>query len=121
MFEPVRVDISKTGKIRARKVNLVNLHEVNIMKYPLRFEKPQKPNYFEKREVFRLMDIISHPMFLQYFVPLVLVLLLPKLLAQGAETQQALEQVNNVFQPQVNLPDLTDLCIRFFGGLRRQR
>jgi hypothetical protein len=33
----------------------------------------------------------------------------------------ALQQANNIFQPQFNLPDLTDICIRLFGGVRRQR
>lgn len=119
IFESVRVDISKTGKIRARKLNLVDPHEVNIVRYPVRFEQSQKSNYFQKRETFCLIDMISHPIFIQFFLPVVMLLLLPKLLPQGVEMQQTLEQANDIVQPQMNLPDLTDLCIRFFGDLRR--
>ncbi len=91
------------------------------MKYPLNFEIYNEPNYFEKREVFSLYDFISSPMFLAFVAPIVLLIFLPRLVPQDLEMQNAFQQVNEVFQPQWDSPDLTDICIRLFGGPRRQR
>jgi hypothetical protein len=98
------------------------------MKYPLHFETYNVPNYFEKREAFNLIDFICSPMFLGFVAPVILLIFLPKLIPQGQEMQDAfqqangaLQQANNIFQPQFNLPDLTDICIRLFGGVQRQR
>lgn len=47
--------------------------------------------------------------------------ILPRMLPQGEEADQATQQMNNMFQPNVKLPDLTDFFIRIFGAPRRQR
>jgi hypothetical protein len=86
-----RVDITRNGKIHARQVNLINPHEVILIKYPFHFEKYILPNYFEKREVFHLIDFISNPMFFTLISPVVLFLLLPRLVPQGPEMQEAFE------------------------------
>jgi hypothetical protein len=91
------------------------------MKYPLHFEIYDAPNYFKKREVFHVMDFISNPMFLTLVVPIFLFFVLPILIPRDPETQNALEQANDIFQPQWDLPDLADICIRIFGGVHRQR
>jgi hypothetical protein len=90
------------------------------MKYPLHFETYIVPNYFEKREVFRLTDFIFNPMFLTLVLPIVLLIFLPRLAPQGPDMQDAIQQANNVFQPQLNLPDITDFFVRIFGGVQRQ-
>ncbi len=91
------------------------------MKYPLRFEIYNEPNYFEKREVFSLYDFIFSPMFLAFVAPVVLLIFLPRLVPQDLEIQDTFQQANDAFQLQPNLPDLTDFFVRVFGGPRRQR
>jgi len=121
VFEPVRVDINAKGKIRARKVNFIQPGEVTTMKYPLNFETHGIPNYFQKREVYRLTDVIMNPMFLTLLVPLALLLVLPKLAAQDPEMQRDLQQAGSFLQPNLNGPDINDYLASWFGGPKKQR
>jgi len=121
VFEPVRVDINAKGKIRARKVNFIQPGEVTTMKYPLNFETHGIPNYFQKREVYRLTDVIMNPMFLTLLVPLALLLVLPKLAAQDPEMQRDFQQASNFLQPNLNTPDLGEMFASLFGGPKKQR
>lgn len=121
VFEPVRVDINTKGKIRARKLNFLQPGEVVTMRYPLNFETHGVPNYFQKREVYRLTDVILNPMFLTLLVPLVLLLILPKLAAQDPEMQRDLQNATNFLQPNINTPEMGDLLANFFGGPKKTR
>jgi len=121
VFEPVRVDINAKGKIRARKVNFIQPGEVVTMKYPLNFETHGIPNYFQKREVYRLTDVIMNPMFLTLLVPLALLLILPKLASQDPEMQRDFQQASNFLQPNINTPDLNDMLANLFGGPKKQK
>jgi len=121
VFEPVRVDINAKGKIRARKVNFLQPGEVVTMKYPLNFETHGIPNYFQKREVYRLTDVIMNPMFLTLLIPLVVLLILPKLAAQDPEMQRDFQQASNFLQPNLNTPDIGDMLANFFGGPKKQK
>lgn len=63
VFEPVRVDISsKTGKIRARKVNLLKPTAVSHITYPLKFKAESQAHFFEKRESWNLLSTLKNPM-----------------------------------------------------------
>jgi len=91
------------------------------MKYPLNFETHGIPNYFQKREVYRLTDVIMNPMFLTLLVPLALLLILPKLTAQDPEMQRDLQQASNFLQPNLNTPDIGDMFANLFGGPKKQK
>jgi len=121
VFEPVRVDINAKGKIRARKVNFIQPGENVPMKYPLNFETHGIPNYFQKREVYRLTDVIMNPMFLTLLVPLALLLILPKLASQDPEMQRDLQQASSFLQPNLNTPDIGDMFASIFGGPKKQK
>ena len=62
IFESARVDITTKGKKRARKVNNVQSNAVTQMPYPLKFKTKVKASYFEKREQFRVTDMLRNPM-----------------------------------------------------------
>lgn len=121
IFEPVRVDINAKGKIRARKVNFIQPGDVVPMKYPLNFETHGIPNYFQKREVYRLTDVIMNPMFLTLLLPLALLLILPKLASQDPEMQRDFQQASNFLQPNLNTPDIGDMFANIFGGPKKQK
>ena len=110
-YEPVRVDINSKGKVRTRRLNLIQPSEVTMLRYPLSFESKGYPNYFFKREQFRVMDILMSPMVLMMVVPLLLVVVLPKLVNQDPELQRELQQTSSILQPDVQsqLPNLSEM------------
>ena len=62
-FEPARVDISsKSGKIRARKVNLLKTKSVENLPYPLKFKTGKQAEFFEKREPWSIINTLKNPM-----------------------------------------------------------
>ena len=91
------------------------------MKYPLNFETHGMPNYFQKREVYRLTDVVLNPMFLTLFLPLALLLILPKMAAQDPEMQRDLQQAGNFLQPNLSTPDMGDILANLFGGPKKQK
>jgi len=64
MFEPVRVDISgrAKGKIRARKVNFLQNSAVVTVPYPLKFKSKEQAPFFEKRQPWKVTDMLFNPM-----------------------------------------------------------
>ena len=63
VFDPARVDISsKSGKVRARKVNLLKTSSVAYLPYPLKFKTENQATFFEKREKWNVLDTLKNPM-----------------------------------------------------------
>lgn len=118
VYEPVRVDINSKGKIRTRRLNLLQPSDVTLLRYPLNFESKGYPNYFFKREAFRVLDLLMSPMVLMMVVPLVLVLILPKLVNADPELQKELQQTTSMLQPgnQPNMPNMSEMMYNMFDG-----
>lgn len=89
VFEPLRVDINSKGKIRARKLNLLQPNVVQQVPYPMRF-KPKIPfKYFQVRESWKITDILFNPMVLMMVLPMLLIMTLSKTVNMSdAETQK---------------------------------
>ena len=63
VFEPARVDISgKTGKIRARKLNLLKPNAVSSIPYPLKFQASKQAEFFQVREQWSILGMLKNPM-----------------------------------------------------------
>ena len=62
IFEKVRIDITKAGKIRARKANFVQPNAVQVIPYPLRFHADGQAPFFEIRETWKVTDVLFNPM-----------------------------------------------------------
>jgi len=63
VFEPARVDISsKSGKMRARKSDLLRPTAVTSLPYPLKFKAQSRANFFTKREEWSLAQTLMNPM-----------------------------------------------------------
>jgi len=117
VYEPVRVDINSKGKIRTRRLNLLVPSDVTMLRYPLNFESKGYPNYFFKREQFRVFDLLMSPMVLMMVVPLLLVLVLPKLINQDPELQRELQQTTSMLQPgNQNMPNMSEMMYNMFDG-----
>ena len=67
VFEPARVDISsKSGKMRARKSDLLRPSAVTVLPYPLKFKAQTQANFFTKREEWSLAQTLMNPMVTLY-------------------------------------------------------
>lgn len=112
IYEPVRVDITSKGKIRARKVNYIQPSLVQTVEYPLKFRPKSLHNYFTPRETWRIMDLLFNPMVIMMVVPLVIIWLLPKMM----NPQEAQTQRDNMQMPEYNVPELSEMMASMFGG-----
>lgn len=122
VYEPIRVDINSKGKIRARRLNLIEPSDVKVVRYPLNFESRGQPNYFFKREQFRVMDVLMSPMVIMMVLPLVLVVLLPKLVNQDPELQKELQQQQaNLLQPNANMPSISEMFYNMVEGGNKKK
>lgn len=116
VFEPARVDITTKGKIRARKLNNVQSTAVVTVPYPLRMKTKLKAGYFQQREEFSVTDMLKNPMVLMMVLPLVFIVIMPKLInTQDPEIQKEMQSMNMLNQKQ-DLPDLSEMAANFFGG-----
>uniref|UniRef100_A0A9L0RBU0 Apoptosis and caspase activation inhibitor n=1 Tax=Equus caballus TaxID=9796 RepID=A0A9L0RBU0_HORSE len=77
-FDPVRVDITSKGKMRARYVNYIKTSEVVRLPYPLQMKSSGPPSYFIKRESWGWTDFLMNPMVMMMVLPLLIFVLLPK-------------------------------------------
>ncbi|KAH3843026.1 ER membrane protein complex subunit 7-like [Dreissena polymorpha] len=117
MFEPVRVDISAKGKKRARKINLMELSPIKTVHYPLEFRERRKPNYFQKREQWKITDFLFNPMFLTMVLPLVLVMILPKMMnAADPEAQKEMQSQMKALNDRSSMPDFSETLTSWLGG-----
>ncbi|XP_071949627.1 endoplasmic reticulum membrane protein complex subunit 7-like [Antedon mediterranea] len=117
LFEPARVEINGKGKMRARKVNLIQPNKINLLSYPLRMKSKTPKEYFQKREEFRVTDALKNPMVLMMVVPLICIVVLPKLInSQDPEVQREMQQSMSFMNQNQNLPDLSEMMTNWLGG-----
>ena len=119
VFEPARVDISsKSGKIRARKANILKPTQVLHLPYPLRFKAEERAQFFEKRESFSMFSMLKNPMVLLLVAPVILMLLVPRLMKSvDPEYQKEMQDSMNMLQqPGSSMPSLEEMFTNMFGG-----
>ena len=87
-YEPVRVDINSKGKMRARKVNYIQTSAVQQLPYPLKFKAKGPFKYFQVRETWKITDFLLNPMVIMMVLPLLFIMVLPKMINADAETQR---------------------------------
>ncbi|RZC39709.1 DUF2012 domain containing protein [Asbolus verrucosus] len=112
-FEPVRVEINSRGKYRARKVNHIQTSLIIQVPYPLSMKALAKTRYFQVREQWRITDFIFNPMVLMMVLPLLLVMLLPKMM-NDPETKKEMEQIQSLTK--FELPEMSDMVSNFLAG-----
>jgi len=118
MYEPARVEINFKGKIRARKLNLIQSTLVQPIAYPLKFKMKSKLRYFQQREQWRVTDFLFSPMVLMMILPLLVIMIMPKLMsAAGPETQREMQSLQS---PDFNMPDLAETFTSWFDGGKKQ-
>ncbi|KAL4229946.1 ER membrane protein complex subunit 7 [Mactra antiquata] len=117
MFEPLRVDITAKGKMRARRVNYLQPAVVKTVHYPLEFRDRRKANYFQKREQWKITDFLFNPMVLTMVLPLVLIMILPKMMnAADPEAQKEMQSQMKALNDKSSLPDMSEMLAGWLGG-----
>ncbi|CAH2089869.1 unnamed protein product [Euphydryas editha] len=114
MYEPVRVEINSKGKYRARKVNYIQTSQVIQVPYPLRMKAVTKFRYFQIREQWRLTDFLFNPMVIMMVLPLLLIMILPKMM-NDPETKEDLKQISNMAKMS-ELPEMSEMFTSLFSG-----
>ncbi|XP_030636882.1 ER membrane protein complex subunit 7-like [Chanos chanos] len=116
-FEPVRVDITSIGKMRARIVNYIKTFEVVRLPYPLQMRSTGKHAYFVRRESWGWTDFLMNPVVIMMVLPLVIILLLPKVVnTNDPEMRREMEQSMNMLNPNHELPDVSEFMTKLFSS-----
>ncbi|CAL9692581.1 unnamed protein product [Knipowitschia caucasica] len=116
-FEPVRVDITSKGKMRARLVNNIKTSEVIRQPYPLQIRASGPHSYFMKRETWGWTDFLMNPMVMMMVLPLLIIVLLPKVVnTNDPEMRKEMEQSMNMLNPNPELPDVSEIMTKLFSG-----
>lgn len=114
LYEPVRVEINSKGKYRARKVNFVQTSQVIQVPYPLRMKVLSKFRYFQLREQWRVTDFLFNPMVIMMVLPLLLIMVLPKMM-NDPETKEDLKQISNLAK-MGEMPEMSEMFTSLFSG-----
>jgi len=120
-YEPVRVDITSKGKIRARKVNNLQPNQVNQLPYPIKMKPIQKLNYFQKREEWKVSDVLMNPMILMMVLPLLLMTVLPKMMSDPDTQREMQEMQRNMASSRNQMPEVSEVFANLFGGGQPQQ
>jgi len=115
MYEQVRVDINSKGKHRARKNNVVQPNQVTQLPYPIKAKPLGKFRYFQKREEWKITDVLFNPMVMMMVMPLLLVTVLPKMM-QDPETKKEMEEMQAKMNVQGQMPEMSEMITNLFGG-----
>jgi len=113
VFESVRVDITSKGKIRARRLNLLQPNAVMTIPYPLHLQSRKPAKYFRVREEWRMTEVLMNPMVIMLLVAFFLMVVTPKLTAQDPQMQKELA---NMQLPKMEMPEISDYMAKLFGG-----
>lgn len=115
IFESARVDISRKGMVRARRVNYLQFSDKTSMSYPLDLKDRQKAKYFQTREQWRITDFLMNPMVLTMVLPLLLIMVLPKLMnAADPEAQKEMQSQMKAFNDKSTVPDISEMLASWF-------
>jgi len=117
LFEPMRVDVSAKGNVRARKLNHLQPSFVKTLAYPLRFSALGKAAYFQVREQLRTSDLLLNPTVLLMVAPMLLIMVMPKLLnTQDPEIQKEMQQQMKIINAKQSMPDVSEFLSSWLGG-----
>ena len=132
VYEDIRIDINSKGKHRARKNNPVQPNQVEPnmailipsmkrtcfqvtqLPYPIKAKPLGKFRYYEKREEWKITDVLFNPMLMMMVMPLLLITVLPKMM-QDPDTKKEMEEMQAKMNVQ-NVPEMSEMITNLFGG-----
>merc|ERR1712243_401062 len=108
-------DINSKGKHRARKNNAVQPNQVTQLPYPIKAKPLGRFNYFQKREEWKVTDVLFNPMVMMMVMPLLLITVLPKMM-QDPETRKEMEEMQAKMNVQSQMPDMSEMITSLWGA-----
>jgi len=115
VYEQIRVDINSKGKHRARKNNPVQPNQVTQLPYPIKAKPLGRFRFFQKREEWKITDVLFNPMVMMMVMPLLLITVLPKMM-QDPETKKEMEEMQAKMNVQSQMPDMSEMITSLWGG-----
>jgi len=115
LYEQVRVDINTKGKHRARKNDVVQPNKVTQLPYPIKAKPLGKFRYFQKREEWKVTDVLFNPMVMMMVMPLLLITVLPKMM-QDPETKKEMEEMQAKMSVQGQMPEMSEMLTNLLNG-----
>merc|ERR1712203_509384 len=97
-----------------RKNNAVKPNQVTQLPYPIKAKPLGKFRYFQKREEWKVTDVLFNPMLMMMVMPLLLITVLPKMM-QDPETKKEMEEMQAKMNVQ-NVPEMSEMNTNLFGG-----
>merc|ERR1712038_674523 len=82
--------------------------------YPIKAKPLGKFRYFQKREEWKVTDVLFNPMLMGMVMPLLLITVLPKMM-QDPETKKEMEEMQAKMNVQ-NVPEMSEMITNLFGG-----
>ncbi|CAK8677467.1 unnamed protein product [Clavelina lepadiformis] len=117
LFEPIRIDVSAKGNIRARRLNNLKPSVVAQVRYPLEMKAVALAKYFQAREKFSIFDMLKNPMVLMMVLPLLVFAVLPKLVnTSDPEVRKEMEESMKMFNQNSSMPDAAEFMSNLFGS-----
>ena len=83
----------------------VNTAQVSQLPYPIKAKPLGKFRYFQKREEWKLTDVLFNPMVMMMVMPLLLITVLPKMM-QDPETKKEMEEMQAKMNVQSQVKEL---------------
>ena len=95
--------------------NKFRILQVTQLPYPLKCKPLGKYRYYEKREEWKITDVLFNPMMMMMVMPLLLVTVLPKMM-QDPETKKEMEEMQARMNVQSQIPDMSEMLTSLWGG-----
>ena len=83
--------------------------------YPIKAKPLGKFRYFQKREEWKVTDVLFNPMVMMMVMPLLLITVLPKMM-QDPETKKEMEEMQAKMNVQSQMPDMSEMITSLWGG-----
>merc|ERR1712241_11311 len=90
--------------------------QVTLKPYPLRFETKERMRYFQKREEWKITDLLMNPMVMMMVLPLLLITVLPKMMGDPETQREMQEMQRNMADTQNQMPEVSEVFANLFGG-----
>ncbi|KAH8251501.1 hypothetical protein KR038_009097, partial [Drosophila bunnanda] len=116
-FQPVRLDITGRGWIRARTVSYSQPSRVHQLPYPLRLPPLFRFSYFYAREQWGLIDVLLNPVVLSMLVPMLCLIIIP-LVVNDPEGKKELDSIQ--FPKMGEMPDFCDMLSSYLSGTAKK-
>merc|ERR1712223_2200018 len=89
---------------------------IEVVNPDYRFEPKERMRYFQKREEWKITDLLMNPMVMMMVLPLLLITVLPKMMGDPETQREMQEMQKNMANTQNQMPEVSEVLANLFGG-----